>query len=146
MAKQFGDAVKITRDPGTLSQLDAGGRAIYGGGIRCSLGFNVRRGDTYYFLTAGHCTNASYNWSGQWGYLGYREHSYFPGRDHGIVRYNSNASRTGHVYLYNGSYQDIARAGNAYVGQRIQRSGSSGGTTFFEPVTRSLSHYGVNVY
>ena len=108
--------------------------------------------------------------------------------------------------LYNGSYQDIATAGNAVVGQSVKRSGSTtglrggsvtalnqtvrypqgtvsglirttvcaepgdsggalfagtvalgltsggsgncttGGTTFFEPVTEALAVYGVNVY
>ncbi|MGH2600681.1 MAG: S1 family peptidase, partial [Dehalococcoidia bacterium] len=128
VARQFGGAVRITRDQGTLSTLISGGHAIYGGGSRCSLGFNVNRGGANHFLTAGHCTNISYYWYGAGNvYLGYRVHSYFPGRDHGIVRYNSSVSRPGYVYLYNGSYRDITRSANAYVGQSIQRSGSTTG-------------------
>jgi hypothetical protein len=38
--------------------LVSAGDAIYGGQYRCSLGFNVVSGTTYYFLTAGHCTHS----------------------------------------------------------------------------------------
>ncbi len=211
VASRFGDAVTITRERGTLSTLISGGHAIYGGGSRCSLGFNVRSSSgRQYFLTAGHCTNIASYWyadSSYSTYLGPTIHSYFPGRDHGIVRHdNSNVTRPGNVYLYNGSYRDITGAGDAYVGQYIYRSGSttglrggyvtalnqtvnypqgtvygliqtnacaeggdsggsmfagntalgltsggsgncsSGGTTYFEPVKRALSYYGVSVY
>ncbi len=48
-------AARLERLSGTLQPTITGGDAIYGGGYRCSLGFNVRSGSTYYFLTAGHC-------------------------------------------------------------------------------------------
>jgi streptogrisin D len=208
VARRFGDAVTVTATPGTLTNLISGGHAIYTGGSRCSLGFNVRNSaGTQYFVTAGHCTNIGYSWYGSGSvYLGYRTGTSFPGNDYGIVRYNSSVSRPGNVYLYNGSYQDITAAGNAYVNQYVRRSGSttgvrggyvtatnatvtypqgsvyglirtsvcaepgdsggslfasstalgltsggsgncsSGGTTYFQPVTEPLSVYGVSVY
>jgi streptogrisin D len=209
--QSLGGAVRMESTPGTLSTTISGGNAIYaGGGGRCSLGFNVRSGSTYYFLTAGHCTNISASWysnSAQTAYLGARAGSSFPGNDYGIVQYTSSlAGQPGNVYLYNGTYRRITAAGNAYVGQSVQRSGSTtgvhggtvtalnatvnysqgtvyglirtnvcaepgdsggslfsgntalgmtsggsgnctfGGTTYFQPVTRALSAYGVSVY
>ncbi len=210
VAQRFGDAVRIESIPGKLSMNISGGQAIYGSGARCSLGFNVRSGSgTYYFLTAGHCTNIISYWyanSSLTTYLGPTVGSSFPGNDFGIVRYDGSVSHPGNVYLYNGSYQDITAAANAYVGEPVQRSGSTtgvhggtvqalnatvnyaegtvygliktnvcaepgdsggslfdgsyaigltsggsgncttGGTTYFQPVTEALSYYGVSVY
>ena len=206
---RFAARTSLERTPGRLQPTISGGQAIYGGGSRCSLGFNVRSGTTYYFLTAGHCTNISSYWyanSSQTTYLGPRAGTSFPGNDYGIVRYSSTISKPGNVYLYNGSYQDITAAANAYVGEYVRRSGSTtglrggyvqalnatvnyaqgsvygliktnvcaeggdsggslfdgtyaigltsggsgncstGGTTYFQPVTEALSVYGVSVY
>ncbi|MGC5019517.1 S1 family peptidase [Micromonospora sp. DT47] len=210
-AARMNGAVRIEAEAGVLSTRINGGQAIYaGGGGRCSLGFNVRSGSTYYFLTAGHCTNISASWytnSAQTTYIGPRVGTSFPGNDYGIVRYdNAGLTHPGTVYLYNGTSRDITGAGNAFVGQSVQRSGSttglrsgsvtalnatvnyaqgsvfglirttvcaepgdsggslfagntalgltsggsgncsSGGTTFFQPVTEALSVYGVSVY
>ena len=57
VTKRFGSQVTLEKLNGKLSKHISGGDAIYGGGYRCSLGFNVRSGSTYYFITAGHCTN-----------------------------------------------------------------------------------------
>ncbi|MFC8011419.1 S1 family peptidase [Streptomyces cinereoruber] len=202
--------LKIERTNGRITKLIAGGQAIYGGGGRCSLGFNVRSGSTYYALTAGHCTNNGSTWytnSSQTTVLGSRAGTSFPNNDYGITRHSNASAADGRVYLYNGSYRDITGAGNAYVGQSVQRSGSttglrsgtvtglnatvnygggdivygliqtnvcaepgdsggalfsgttalgltsggsgncsSGGTTFFQPVTEALSAYGVSVF
>ncbi|SBT67425.1 streptogrisin D [Micromonospora sediminicola] len=130
-AARTGGAVRIEAEAGTLSTRISGGQAIYaGGGGRCSLGFNVRSGSTYYFLTAGHCTNISSSWysnSSQTSLLGTRAGTSFPGNDYGIVRHSNSGNAAGNVYLYNGSYRDITGAGNAYVGQSVQRSGSTTG-------------------
>ncbi|GAA3785927.1 S1 family peptidase [Micromonospora maritima] len=129
-AARTGGAVRIEAEAGTLTTRISGGQAIYTGGYRCSLGFNVRSGSTYYFLTAGHCTNLGSTWysnSGQTSVLGTRAGTSFPGNDYGIVRHSNSANATGNVYLYNGSYQDITSAGNAYVGQSVRRSGSTTG-------------------
>jgi len=210
VTKQFGDRVTLEKMSGKLSKFIAGGDAIYGGQYRCSLGFNVRSGSTYYFLTAGHCTNIASSWyanSSKSTLLGTRYGTSFPGNDYGIVRYSTSyTNHPGVVNLYNGSTQDITSAGNAYVGQAVRRSGSttglrsgsvtgtnatvnyaegtvtglirtnvcaeggdsggalfagtvalgltsggsgncsSGGTTYFQPVTEVLSRYGVSVY
>jgi hypothetical protein len=210
VTKQFGNRVTLEKMPGKLSKFIRGGDAIYGGQYRCSLGFNVRSGSTYYFLTAGHCTNVASSWyanSSKTTLLGTRYGTSFPGNDYGIVRYSTSyTNHPGSVNLYNGSTQDITSAGNAYVGQAVKRSGSTtglrsgsvtgtnatvnyaegtvtglirtnvcaeggdsggalfagtvalgltsggsgncttGGTTYFQPVTEVLSRYGVSVY
>lgn len=199
-------ALKVERTPGKFSKLISGGDAIYASSWRCSLGFNVRSGSTYYFLTAGHCTDGAGTWwanSAKTTVLGTTHGSSFPTNDYGIVRYtNTSITKSGTV----GS-QDITSAGNATVGQNVTRRGSttgthsgrvtglnatvnygggdvvygmikttvcaepgdsggplyagtkalgltsggsgncsSGGTTFFQPVTEALSRYGVSVY
>ncbi len=55
-------AVEIEHVKGTFKKYLSGGDAIYSGSYRCSLGFNVRSGSTYYFLTAGHCTEGGGDW------------------------------------------------------------------------------------
>ncbi|MFD3658070.1 S1 family peptidase [Streptomyces sp. NPDC058620] len=199
-------ALRIERTPGTFSKLISGGDAVYASGWRCSLGFNVRSGTTYYFLTAGHCTDGAGTWwsnSGRTTVLGTTSGSSFPTNDYGIVRYtNTSVTKSGTV-----GNQDIVSAANATVGMSVTRRGSttgthsgsvtglnatvnygggdivsgmirtnvcaepgdsggplysgtraigltsggsgncsSGGTTFFQPVTEALSAYGVSVY
>jgi streptogrisin D len=207
---QFRGAVRIERTPGTLNLAISGGDAIFGGSSRCSLGFNVRSGSgRQYFVTAGHCTNIASTWyanSSHTSLLGPRVVSSFPTNDYGVVRFDSSISRPGNVNLYNGSFRDITNAANAFVGQSVQRSGSttrvrsgsvtglnatvnypqgtvfglirttvcaeggdsggslfagntalgitsggsgnctSGGTTFFQPVTEVLNRFGLSVY
>ncbi|MGW7366764.1 S1 family peptidase [Streptomyces sp. NPDC054841] len=199
-------AIRIERTPGKFSKLISGGDAIYATSWRCSLGFNVRSGSTYYFLTAGHCTDGNPPWytnSSRTTSIGPTAGSSFPGNDYGLVRYsNTSLSHPGTV----GSV-DITSAANATVGMSVTRRGSttgthsgsvtglnatvnygggdivygmirtnvcaepgdsggplysgsraigltsggsgncsSGGTTFFQPVTEALSAYGVSVY
>jgi streptogrisin D len=203
-----GDAARLEHLSGALSVEINGGTAIYTGSARCSLGFNVHSGNTFYFLTAGHCTNIGATWWADAGHatvLGSRAGTSFPGNDYGIVRYtNAGVSHPSSVNLYGGS-QTITGAGNAFVGQSVRRSGStthvhggtvtavnatvrypqgtvtglirttvcaepgdsggslfagstaigltsggsgncsSGGTTFFQPVTEALSVFGVTI-
>lgn len=121
---KLGDAARLEFVPGALSVTVSGGDAIYTGGSRCSLGFNVRSGSTYYFLTAGHCTNIGSTWSSSSATLGTRAGTSFPGNDYGIVRYtNTSVTISGAV----GS-QDIASAGTPTVGQTVYRRGSTTGT------------------
>ncbi|MBA9005586.1 S1 family peptidase [Thermomonospora cellulosilytica] len=132
IAARYGDAVRIEHVAGTFRTNIAGGQAIYaGGGGRCSLGFNVVSGSTYYFLTAGHCTNISSTWyanSSLTTVLGTRAGSSFPGNDYGIVRYtNTSIAKPGTVYLYGSGERDITGAANPVVGQSVQRSGSTTG-------------------
>jgi hypothetical protein len=210
VTKQFGSQVTLEKLPGVLSKRIAGGDAIYGGQYRCSLGFNVRSGTTYYFLTAGHCGNIASSWysnSAKTTLLGTTYGSSFPGNDYAIVKYSTAyTNHPGTVDLYNGTSQDITTAANAFVGEAVKRSGSTtrvrsgtvtginatvnyaegsvsgliktnvcaeggdsggalfdgtkalgltsggsgncttGGTTYFQPVTEALSRYGVAVY
>ena len=128
VTRQLAGVVRLERVAGTFSTRIAGGDAIYGGRYRCSLGFNVRSGSTYYFLTAGHCGNIASTWyanSAHTTVLGTTAGSSFPGNDYAIVRYTSTVSHPGTVDLYNGSTQDIVSAGNAVVGQTVRRSGST---------------------
>jgi streptogrisin D len=210
VTQRFGSQVTLEKLPGVLSKRISGGDAIYGGQARCSLGFNVRSGTTYYFLTAGHCGNLASTWyanSARTTVLGSVVGSSFPSNDYAIVRYtNTSISHPGNVDLHNGTTQDITSAGNAFVGESVRRSGSTtgvhngtvtgvnvtvnyaqgtvsglirtnvcaeggdsggalfdgtkaigltsggtgscstGGTTYFQPVTEALSRYGVSVY
>ncbi|AVH59575.1 MULTISPECIES: S1 family peptidase [Streptomyces] len=200
-------ALQIKHTPGKFSKLISGGDAIYASSWRCSLGFNVRSGSTYYFLTAGHCTDGAGTWwsnSSHTTVLGSTAGSSFPVNDYGLVRYtNTSITKSGTV----GSV-DITSAATPSVGTTVYRRGSttgthsgrvtalnatvnygggdivygmiqttvcaepgdsggplysnsgiaygltsggsgncsSGGTTFFQPVTEALSAYGVSVY
>ncbi|MEU9382422.1 S1 family peptidase [Streptomyces sp. NPDC048279] len=198
-------AITIKRTPGTFKKLITGGDAIYGGSYRCSLGFNVHSGSTYYFLTAGHCGEVASTWysnSGHTTVLGTNVSYSFPTNDFALVRYtNTSIAHPSAV----GS-QTISSAATPSVGTTVYRRGSttgthsgrvtalnatvnygsgdvvygmiqttvcaeggdsggplyggsvaygltsggsgnctSGGTTFFQPVTEALSYYGVSV-
>ncbi|HEV7625565.1 MAG TPA: S1 family peptidase, partial [Streptomyces sp.] len=200
------DAVDIQHTPGKIRRLIQGGDAIYADSWRCSAGFNVRSGSTYYIVTAGHCTDGAGSWysnSGHTSVIGPTAGSSFPGNDYGLVRYSSASAS--HPGTAGGT--DITSAGNATVGMSVTRHGSttgthsgtvsalnatvnygggdivsglirtnvcaepgdsggslrsgskaigltsggngdctSGGTTYFQPVTEALSAYGVSVY
>ncbi|MGM9464633.1 S1 family peptidase [Streptomyces murinus] len=198
-------ALTIKHTAGTFNKLISGGDAIYGGQYRCSLGFNVHSGSTYYFLTAGHCGQVASTWysnSGHTTTLGTNVGYSFPGNDFALVKYtNSSIAHPSAV----GS-QTISSAATPSVGQTVYRRGSttgthsgkvtalnatvnygsdgivsgliqttvcaeggdsggplyngsvaygltsggsgdctSGGTTFFQPVTEALSYYGVTL-
>jgi len=198
-------ALTIKHTSGQFKPLISGGDAIYGGQYRCSLGFNVHSGSTYYFLTAGHCGQVASTWysnSGHTTTLGTNVGYSFPNNDFALVRYtNSSISHPSTV----GS-QTISSAATPSVGTTVYRRGSttgthsgrvtalnatvnygggdvvygmiqttvcaeggdsggplyggtvaygltsggsgnctSGGTTFFQPVTEALSYYGVSV-
>lgn len=129
VTSQLGDRVRVESTPGVLSQYLRGGQAIYGDVYRCSAGFNVRNGSTYYFLTAGHCTNIATTWysdGNKTKKLGTNTGSSFPTNDYGIVRYDAGVKHPGNVHLYPGS-QDITSAANAYVNEPARRSGSTTG-------------------
>ncbi|MGC4110149.1 MAG: S1 family peptidase [Nocardioides sp.] len=175
------------------------GQAIYGGQYRCSLGFNVTDGSSYYFLTAGHCGADASDWYTDGAHtnpIGPTLDYSFPGNDYAIVQYTNSSE----------SHPGGWTAGNAYVGETVTRTGSttgthsgtvealnvsvsypegtvsglietdvcaeggdsggplydgstalgltsggsgdctSGGTTFFQPVTEALNAYGVSLY
>ncbi|HEX5597743.1 MAG TPA: S1 family peptidase [Micromonosporaceae bacterium] len=114
-------AIRVERVRGVFAPLLSAGDAIYGSGYRCSLGFNVVSGSTYYFLTAGHCGKVVKTWytdSGQRTLIGPTTGASFPGNDYALVRYdNTSLSHPGGFTV-----------SDAYVGQRVTRSGSTTGT------------------
>jgi streptogrisin B len=176
------------------------GDPIYGSGYRCSLGFNVQQGSTFYFLTAGHCGEVAPNWfadPSESTPIGPTVDYSFPGDDFALVRYDNpsldhpggyvvadafvgeSVTRTGsttgtHSGTVTGLNATVNYGGGDIVGGLIQTnvcaepgdsggplydgnkaigltsggSGNctSGGTTFFQPVSEAAQHYGVTVY
>ncbi|MFI6833600.1 S1 family peptidase [Kribbella sp. NPDC050241] len=115
------DAVEVNRTAGVFRPLLSAGDAIYGGQYRCSLGFNVMKGSTYYFLTAGHCGKVAKTWytnSGHTTLIGPTVDYSFPGNDYALVQY-SNTSL---------SHPGGFTAANAFVGESVKRTGSTTGT------------------
>ena len=114
-------ALEIQHATGAFRPLVSAGDAIYGGQYRCSLGFNVNKGGSYYFLTAGHCGKVASSWytdSAHRTAIGPTVGYSFPGNDYALVRYD-NASLS-----HPGGYT----AANAYVGEKVTRTGSTSGT------------------
>ncbi|MET9363861.1 S1 family peptidase [Streptomyces sp. NPDC006632] len=120
------DAIRIERTPGKFTPLLSGGDAIYTTSWRCSLGFNVKKGSVYYFLTAGHCTEGKPNYytnSSHSTSIGPTVGTSFPGNDYGLVQYtNTSLAHPSAV----GS-QPISSAANPTVGQTVTRRGSTTG-------------------
>jgi streptogrisin D len=122
---KLGSTARIEATAGTYSTFASGGDAIWApDGARCSLGFNVRRGSQYFFLTAGHCGNHAGSWSASRGgpSLGSVQGSSFPGNDYAIIRYSGGGTPPGQV----GS-QDITNARTPSVGETVTRRGSTTG-------------------
>jgi len=113
--------IRIKHVPGAFRALLSGGDAIYGGQYRCSLGFNVVNGSTYYFLTAGHCGKIADTWytnSNHTTLIGPTVNYSFPGNDYALVRYD-NASL---------SHPGGFTVADAFVGESVTRRGSTTGT------------------
>ncbi|MGD1222957.1 MULTISPECIES: S1 family peptidase [Streptomyces] len=126
VVKGLGAKAELQRTKGEFKPFIAGGDAITGSGGRCSLGFNVVKDGQPYFITAGHCTEAISTWSDSSGNeIGKNEQSSFPDNDFGLVKYTGNVDHPSEVDLYNGSTQAIAKAGDATVGMKVTRSGST---------------------
>jgi streptogrisin B len=114
-------ALRIDRAKGQFSPLLSAGDAIYGGQYRCSLGFNVVSGSTYYFLTAGHCGSLVSTWytnSSHTTLIGPTINYSFPGNDYALVRYD-NTSLT-----HPGGFA----VADPVVGESVTRKGSTTGT------------------
>jgi streptogrisin B len=113
-------ALRVDRTAGVFTQLISAGDAIYGGGFRCSLGFNVSSGSTFYFLTAGHCGKLVSTWytnSSQTTLIGPTVNFSFPGNDYALVRFdNTSLSHPGGFTV-----------ADAFVGERVTRDGSTTG-------------------
>ncbi|KJK57383.1 S1 family peptidase [Saccharothrix sp. ST-888] len=129
-ADGLGSAVRLEQVPGVFSTRVGGGDAIYGGGYRCSLGFNVRstNSGTYYFLTAGHCGNIASAWYASESMTdptGSTTSSTFPDHDYALVQYTDGSVPASAVDLYDGTTRAINTAANPSVGQTVSRSGST---------------------
>jgi S1-C subfamily serine protease len=133
----LGTAVRLERVAGTF-RLDGvrGGEAIYGTRYRCSLGFNVKSGSTFYFLTAGHCGKAEKTWWSSTTHntstlLGNTVNASFPGNDFALVQYASSyySQLDAHTIVRNnGGSTTISAAAEAYVTENVARDGSTTGT------------------
>ncbi len=126
VATRSGGAVTLERQDGRLRTLLSGGDAVYASGLRCSAGVNVRSGTTYYFVTAGHCTDTVSTWytsSAQTTAIGPTTGTSFPGNDFGVVRYaNTAVPHPGTIGTV-----DITGTATAYVGQSVCRRGATTG-------------------
>jgi hypothetical protein len=128
--QSLGSAARLEFTAGTFTTLAViGGDAIYGSKYRCSLGFNVRSGSTYSFLTAGHCGKVEPRWWSSTSHststlLGDTAGATFPGKDYAIVRYAS-------TYAFDtkglAGTVDIASADNAVINESVSRDGSTTG-------------------
>ncbi|WP_405811355.1 MULTISPECIES: S1 family peptidase [unclassified Streptomyces] len=126
VVKGLGDKAELKKSAGEFKPFIAGGDAITGGSGRCSLGFNVVKDGQPFFITAGHCTESISTWSDSSGKeIGQNADSSFPDNDFGLVKYTSDVAHPSEVNLYNGSTQAITKAGEATVGMKVTRSGST---------------------
>ncbi|MFD4698800.1 S1 family peptidase [Streptomyces niveus] len=131
--RSLGDGVaRIQKSAGEFKPFLEGGDAIFGGGARCSLGFNVTTQDgTPGFLTAGHCGVAAEQWSeAQNGApVGTVQAATFPGDgDFALLTYDDPATDApSEVDLGNGQTLPIGQAGEAAVGLDVVRMGSTTG-------------------
>ncbi|MFJ6086778.1 S1 family peptidase [Streptomyces sp. NPDC092369] len=125
-ARQFAGAVSLDRLGGSLRTLLSGGDGIYASAWRCSAGVNVQSGSTYYFVTAGHCTDGVSTWyttSGLTTAVGTTVATSFPSDDFGVVRYSNPAvPHPGTI----GSV-DVTGTATAYPGQSVCRRGATTG-------------------
>ncbi|WP_049577616.1 S1 family peptidase [Streptomyces sp. SBT349] len=131
-AGDLAGALSIERTPGTFETYLQGGDPIYADiGWSCSLGFNVRAGSTFYFLTAGHCTEDPYGptppyplWHDGSAWIGFTAASNFPGDDFGLVQYDPQPASVPSSVSGGGA---ITGFGNPFVGQSACRSGLTTG-------------------
>jgi streptogrisin B len=136
-------ALGITHTAGVFTPLLSGGDAIFGGRFRCSLGFNVSSGTTFFFLTAGHCGVLADTWftnAGHTTLIGPTVGASFPGNDYALVRYD-NASL---------SHPGGFTVADAFVGETVTRDGSttgvhSGRVTALNVTVRYRGHPGGTV-
>ncbi|WP_432247307.1 S1 family peptidase [Streptomyces sanyensis] len=123
---------RLSRSKGEFRTFLEGGDAIFGGGARCSLGFNVvTGGGAPGFLTAGHCAVSSARWSEEPGGapVGTVRAATFPGDgDFALVTYDDPATEApSSVDLGNGQTLDIRGPAEAAVGLEVFRMGSTTG-------------------
>ncbi|MFD5283207.1 S1 family peptidase [Streptomyces rubrogriseus] len=121
----------VRKSAGTFKTFASGGDAIFGGGARCSLGFNVTAGDgSPAFLTAGHCGVAADQWSDAQGGqpIATVDQAVFPGEgDFALVKYDDPATEAPSEVNLGDQTLPISGAAEAAVGQEVFRMGSTTG-------------------
>ncbi|MER5177215.1 S1 family peptidase [Streptomyces sp. NPDC002896] len=131
--RSLGEGVaRIQKSAGEFKTFVEGGDAIFGGGARCSLGFNVTTAEgSPGFLTAGHCGVAASQWSDAQGGapIGTVQAATFPGDgDFALVTYDDPATQAASaVDTGDGQLVEIRQAAEAAVGQQVFRMGSTTG-------------------
>ncbi|MFF5189231.1 S1 family peptidase [Streptomyces sp. NPDC000345] len=121
----------IQKSAGTFKTFVSGGDAIFGGGARCSLGFNVTASDgSPAFLTAGHCGVAAEQWSdsedGQ--PIATVDQAVFPGEgDFALVKYDDPNTEAPSEVNVGQQTVAISQAAEATVGTQVFRMGSTTG-------------------
>jgi streptogrisin B len=112
--------IRFERATGAFRSLVSAGDAIYGTRYRCSLGFNVVSGSTYYFLTAGHCGKSEKTWytgPNRSALIGPTIGYSFPDNDYSLVRYDNT------TLTHPGGFT----VADAVVGETVTRKGSTTG-------------------
>jgi hypothetical protein len=132
VASGIGGYVRTERTQGTFTTRLNGAEPILSTGGRCSAGFNVTDGTNDFILTAGHCGPSGSIWfADNQGNrrLGRTVRQNFPGSDFSLVQYDSGKAGAGAgvVAIGNGNGVRITGVGDAAVGQRVFRSGSTSG-------------------
>ncbi|MFJ1735391.1 S1 family peptidase [Streptomyces sp. NPDC088254] len=121
----------IKKSAGTFKTFVSGGDAIFGGGARCSLGFNVTAGDgSPAFLTAGHCGVAAEQWSDSENGepIATVDQAVFPGEgDFALVKYDDAATQAPSEVNVGQQKVAITEAAEATVGTEVFRMGSTTG-------------------
>ncbi|CAM5595181.1 Protease OS=Streptomyces aurantiogriseus OX=66870 GN=GCM10010251_29520 PE=3 SV=1 [Streptomyces aurantiogriseus] len=132
VASGIGSFVRMERTSGTFTTRLNGAQPILSTGGRCSAGFNVTNGSSDFILTAGHCGPNGSAWFADNQadrQVGQTVNSTFPGSDFSLVEYASGDAGQGAdiVAIGDGNGVRITGVGDAAVGQRVFRSGSTTG-------------------
>ncbi|MEU6103606.1 S1 family peptidase [Streptomyces flaveolus] len=132
VAEGIGGFVRMERVEGAFTTRLNGARPILSTAGRCSAGFNVTDGRSDFILTAGHCGPTGSVWFGDGGgdrQLGRTVAGSFPGDDFSLVEYANGRAGDGAdvVAVGDGKGVRITGTGEAAVGQRVFRSGSTSG-------------------
>ena len=131
-ATDIGGFVRMERTTGRFTTRVNGAQPILSTGGRCSAGFNVTNGTSDFILTAGHCGPNGSTWFADntaQQQVGQTVNQSFPVNDFSLIQYTSGKAGDGAdvVAIGNGNGVRITGTGDAAVGQRVFRSGSTTG-------------------
>lgn len=121
VVKSLGAQARVERTRGPLELFVRGGDAIQNDQGRCSDGFNVKQGGKLMVLTAGHCTALGGTWSPMNGTVAKSDAA---PADSGLI---TNPSGDGPSEVNTG--QKISSVGDAKVGEKLKKTGSTTSTT-----------------